>query len=88
MDPFSPTQQPDEGYSEDPLAPTVPHSLSAELATLRSPAELPAWLARHATVLPLSVKRGKSSGARSPDQRFLRRHEDLLLTLTWLQTSL
>ncbi|KAK9436549.1 F-box/WD-40 repeat-containing protein [Metarhizium brunneum] len=57
MDPFSPAHQPDEGYSEDPLNPTVHHGLPASLATLRSPAELPSWLASNASALPVSVKK-------------------------------
>ncbi|OAA45575.1 F-box/WD-40 repeat-containing protein [Metarhizium rileyi] len=57
MDPFSPAHQPDEGYSEDPLNPTAHQSLPASLSTLRSPAELPSWLASNASALPVSVKK-------------------------------
>ncbi|KAG5989900.1 hypothetical protein E4U43_004403 [Claviceps pusilla] len=57
MDTFSPAQQPDEGYSEDPLNSPVHHSLAASLATLRSPADLSSWLTRNASILPLSIKK-------------------------------
>ncbi|GAB0133342.1 hypothetical protein EsDP_00001754 [Epichloe bromicola] len=57
MDAFSPAHQPDEGYSEDPLNPPVHQSLAASLATLRSSADLPSWLASNAFALPLSVKK-------------------------------
>ncbi|KAK2592637.1 hypothetical protein QQS21_009664 [Conoideocrella luteorostrata] len=57
MDTFSPAHQPDEGYSEDPLNPPVHQSLAASLATLRSPADLPSWLASNASALPVSVKK-------------------------------
>lgn len=56
MGPFSPAHQPDEGYSEYPLGPTgLAEQLSA-LATLKSPVELPQWLAANASLLPVSVK--------------------------------
>lgn len=58
MDPFSPAHQPDEGYSEDPINPSVHEDLSAILSTLRSPADLPSWLASNASILPVSVKTG------------------------------
>ncbi|PTB35803.1 hypothetical protein M441DRAFT_31684 [Trichoderma asperellum CBS 433.97] len=55
MGPFSPAHQPDEGYSEDPLGPGLTDQLSS-LATLKSPTELPQWLAANASQLPVSVK--------------------------------
>ncbi|KAF7544166.1 hypothetical protein G7Z17_g10170 [Cylindrodendrum hubeiense] len=58
MDPFSPAHQPDEGYSEDPLNPSVHHDLPAALASLRSPADLPAWLAANISLLPLQTRTG------------------------------
>lgn len=61
MDAFSPAHQPDEGYSEDPLNPPVHQSLAASLATLRSSADLPSWLASNAFALPLSVKKGEGN---------------------------
>lgn len=57
MDTFSPAHQPDEGYSEDPLNPTVHSSLAVALAALQSPADLPSWLATYASLLPVSVKK-------------------------------
>ncbi|KAG5950623.1 hypothetical protein E4U53_004737 [Claviceps sorghi] len=57
MDTFSPAQQPDEGYSEDPLNLPVHHSLAASLASLRSPADLSSWLTRNTSILPLSIKK-------------------------------
>lgn len=59
MDTFSPSHQPDEGYSEDPLNPTVQNDVSSSLANLRSPLELPAWIAANAAHLPISLKKGK-----------------------------
>ncbi|RTE78980.1 hypothetical protein BHE90_006531 [Fusarium euwallaceae] len=56
MDPFSPAHQPDEGYSEDPLTPTVNQDLSSALASLRSPSDLSAWLVANSSLLPLQVK--------------------------------
>ncbi|KAF5662770.1 putative f-box WD-repeat protein [Fusarium circinatum] len=60
MDPFSPAQQPDEGYSEDPLTPTVNQelstALSTALATLRSPSDLSTWLVANSSLLPLEVR--------------------------------
>lgn len=57
MDHFSPAQQPDEGYSEDPINPSH-DDLSALLSTLRSPADVPSWLASNASILPVHVKTG------------------------------
>ncbi|KAF4459681.1 putative F-box WD-repeat [Fusarium albosuccineum] len=56
MDPFSPAHQPDEGYSEDPLTPTVSQDLQAALATLRSPSDLSSWLVANSSLLPLQVR--------------------------------
>lgn len=56
MDPFSPAHQTDEGYSEDPLNPSVNHDLPAALASLRSPADLPAWLAANISLLPVQTR--------------------------------
>jgi len=58
MDPFSPAHQPDEGYSEDPLTPTVNQELSTALATLRSPSDLSTWLVANSSLLPLQVRTG------------------------------
>lgn len=55
MDPFSPAHQTDEGYSEDPLNPTLPQNLPAP----RSLADLPSWLAIHVSALPLPVRTGQ-----------------------------
>ncbi|KAG5927067.1 hypothetical protein E4U42_002654 [Claviceps africana] len=57
MDTFSSAQQPDEGYSEDPLNPPAHHSLTTSLASLRSPTDLSSWLTRNASILPLSIKK-------------------------------
>ncbi|OAQ82169.1 F-box and WD domain-containingprotein [Purpureocillium lilacinum] len=56
MDPFSPVHQTDEGYSEDPLNPTSSQALSTAISALRSPADLPSWLANNASALPTSIK--------------------------------
>ncbi|KAF4977210.1 hypothetical protein FZEAL_6238 [Fusarium zealandicum] len=56
MDPFSPAHQPDEGYSEDPLTPTVNQDLSTALATLRSYSDLSSWLIANSSLLPLQVR--------------------------------
>lgn len=59
MDAFSPAHQPDEGYSEDPLNPTIHSDLSSALSTLRSPADLPAWLIANVSLLPAQIKTGR-----------------------------
>lgn len=59
MGPFSPAHQPDEGYSEDPLGPGLTEQLSS-LASLKSPMELPQWMAANASQLPVSVKSSES----------------------------
>lgn len=59
MGPFSPAHQPDEGYSEDPLGPGLTDQLLS-LATLKSPMELPQWLAANSSQLPVSVKSSES----------------------------
>ncbi|KEY70545.1 hypothetical protein S7711_02703 [Stachybotrys chartarum IBT 7711] len=56
MDHFSPAHQPDEGYSEEPINPTAHLDLPALLSTLRSPSDLPAWLATNASLLPVKIK--------------------------------
>jgi hypothetical protein len=60
MDPFSPQHQPDEGYSEDPLNPSLPDKLPASLSARPTPAELSAWLAANPNALPISLKKGTS----------------------------
>ncbi|KAK2043643.1 WD domain-containing protein [Colletotrichum somersetense] len=55
------SQDPDEGYSEDPLNPTFSpshhvSSSSSSSSTARAPADLPAWLARHLPGLPVAAK--------------------------------
>ncbi|KAJ6789811.1 hypothetical protein PWT90_02362 [Aphanocladium album] len=56
MDPFSPVHQPDEGYSEDPLNPQDSSALLASLSSFQSPSELAIWMARNASMFPISVK--------------------------------
>ncbi|KAI5461987.1 hypothetical protein BGZ63DRAFT_203334 [Mariannaea sp. PMI_226] len=56
MDPFSPAHQPDEGYSEDPLNPSVHHDLPTSLTSLRSHTDLPAWLATNANLLSIQAR--------------------------------
>jgi len=58
MDAFPTAQQPDEGYSEDPLNPSVPISISPGigLAGPRTAADMPAWLSRNLPGLPVSIK--------------------------------
>lgn len=58
MDPFSPAQQPDEGYSEDPLNSQDGSALLASLSSFQSPSDLAAWVARNASMFPTSVKAG------------------------------
>lgn len=59
--PFSPSNQPDEGYSEDPINTSLHSDLPSLFASLRSPADLPSWLADNASLLPVSIKTGKYS---------------------------
>jgi F-box and WD-40 domain protein 1/11 len=56
MDHFSPVHQTDEGYSEDPINPSPHFDLPVLLSTLRSPADLPSWLASNAAVLPVKIR--------------------------------
>ncbi|EFQ33055.1 WD domain-containing protein [Colletotrichum graminicola] len=58
------SQDPDEGYSEDPLNPgfgasqdvSSPSSSAAAAAAARPPADLPAWLVRHIPSLPVAAR--------------------------------
>ncbi|KAK2013393.1 WD domain-containing protein [Colletotrichum eremochloae] len=54
------SQDPDEGYSEDPLNPSFGASQdvssSSSAAAGRPPADMPAWLARHLPGLPVAAK--------------------------------
>ncbi|KAK1585815.1 WD domain-containing protein [Colletotrichum navitas] len=59
------SQDPDEGYSEDPLNPgfgasqdvsSTSSSSAAAAAAARPPADLPAWLARHIPSLPVAAR--------------------------------
>ncbi|KAI1097826.1 WD40 repeat-like protein [Jackrogersella minutella] len=58
MDPFAPTQEPDEGYSEHPLNPSDPVSLvnNASLMAKQSPADIPAWLSAQLPTLTVQQK--------------------------------
>ncbi|KAI1760479.1 WD40 repeat-like protein [Hypoxylon sp. FL1150] len=58
MDPFSPAQEPDEGYSEHPLNPSDSTSLTsdASLTAKRSPADIPAWLSAQLPTLSVHQK--------------------------------
>ncbi|KAI5863551.1 WD40 repeat-like protein [Durotheca rogersii] len=58
MDPFAPTQEPDEGYSEHPLNPSDPGSLAsnAPLPVKQSPADIPAWLSAQLPTLSVHQK--------------------------------
>ncbi|KAI0098344.1 WD40 repeat-like protein [Hypoxylon sp. NC0597] len=58
MDPFSPAQEPDEGYSEHPLNPTDSASLAnnPSLTAKRSPADIPAWLSAQLPTLSVHQK--------------------------------
>lgn len=62
MDPFSPRQQPDEGYSEDPLNPSLPDNVPASLPARFTAAELSAWLAANPNALTISLRKGKAIG--------------------------
>lgn len=57
MDNFSP-QQPDEGYSEDPLNPSL-SSYGMAMTGPPSLADLPDWLTRELPRMPLSLKKSK-----------------------------
>ncbi|KAI1388972.1 WD40 repeat-like protein [Hypoxylon trugodes] len=58
MDPFSPAQEPDEGYSEHPLNPSDSGSLAsnASLTVKRSAADIPAWLSAQLPTLSVYQK--------------------------------
>ena len=57
LGPFSPAHQLDEGYSEDPINPTIHDDLAA-LSGAGFPSHLSSWLASNASRLPTSVKTG------------------------------
>lgn len=61
MDPFSPTQEPDEGYSEHPLNPSDSGNLTsdASLTAKRSATDIPAWLSAQLPTLSLHQKTRK-----------------------------
>ncbi|GJC81579.1 WD domain-containing protein [Colletotrichum tofieldiae] len=51
------SQEPDEGYSEDPLNPSFSGAQDVSTSSAgRPPADLPAWLARHLPGLPVAAK--------------------------------
>ncbi|KAI8964719.1 WD40 repeat-like protein [Daldinia sp. FL1419] len=58
MDPFSPTQEPDEGYSEHPLNPSDSGGLAnnALLTAKRPAADIPAWLSAQLPTLSVQQK--------------------------------
>ncbi|KAI2632137.1 WD40 repeat-like protein [Hypoxylon sp. NC1633] len=58
MDPFSHSQEPDEGYSEHPLTPSDSVSLAsnASLMQKRSAADIPAWLSAQLPTLSVNQK--------------------------------
>ncbi|KAI1375990.1 WD40 repeat-like protein [Hypoxylon crocopeplum] len=58
MDPFSSTQEPDEGYSEHPLNPSDSGSLVSNtlLTAKRSAADIPAWLSAQLPTLSVHQK--------------------------------
>lgn len=58
MDPFLPASHTDEGYSEDPLTSALHQNWSVAVSALRSPADIPTWIARNASSLPSSIKAG------------------------------
>lgn len=70
-------QQPDEGYSEAPLNSSVPEDISTILSTLRSPTDLPAWLAANPSILPESLKKGILIGLQSAADRRAEYHEQI-----------
>ncbi|KAF2963458.1 hypothetical protein GQX73_g10115 [Xylaria multiplex] len=58
METFSPTQEPDEGYSEHPLNTSASGSIQDNATTLAlRTAELPAWLAAHMPKLTVHEKK-------------------------------
>lgn len=63
MDAFSPSHQPDEGYSEDPLNPPICRDLRGPLSTLTSIEDLPAWLTANANQVSHSLKSGELNSA-------------------------
>ncbi|KAI1474351.1 hypothetical protein K445DRAFT_323184 [Daldinia sp. EC12] len=58
MDPFSPNQEPDEGYSEHPLNPSDSgsHANNASLTEKRPAADIPAWLSAQLPTLSVQQK--------------------------------
>lgn len=65
MNAMSPTHQPDEGYSEDPLNTVKHYDIPATLSALKSPADLPAWMSEHGSSIPMSLKKGKLASLHS-----------------------
>lgn len=66
MDAMTPSNQPDEGYSEDPLNSTIHYDAMPTLAAPRSPSDLPAWISANASLLPMSLKKGDFSCPAKP----------------------
>ncbi|KAI1084910.1 WD40 repeat-like protein [Whalleya microplaca] len=57
MEPFPPSQEPDEGYSEHPLDPNDSGSLARDAALLGLRADMPAWLSTQLPRLSVPQKR-------------------------------
>ncbi|KAI1174566.1 hypothetical protein F4777DRAFT_553602 [Nemania sp. FL0916] len=59
METFPPPQEPDEGYSEHPLNSSASGSMQdiSTALSLRSPADLPAWLAAHMPTFTIQEKK-------------------------------
>ncbi|ORY64513.1 uncharacterized protein BCR38DRAFT_342915 [Pseudomassariella vexata] len=56
MDPYPPSQEPDEGYSEHPLYPSIDSNAAALASNLRSPAEFAAWMCPRLSTLSVTQK--------------------------------
>lgn len=89
MDNFA-AQEPDEGYSEDPLNPTTTQTSTylakprsdavSALAARRSTVEFPVWLTRHIASLSVRDKTGRSPSCVLPSQEQSKCHHGLPCT--------
>lgn len=85
MDPFSPAQEPDEGYSEHPLNPSdSTNNLTSDvsLTVKPSPADIPAWLSAQLPTLSVHQKTRKfihfNPQSDAPTLIQIKRHRSLI----------
>lgn len=65
MEAFSSHNQPDEGYSEEPINPPVHHDLPSIFEAMKSSSDVSSWLATNAGTLPEHIRKGTAAITRA-----------------------